>query len=413
MGKRVVVVGGGIVGLSSAWYLAERGHDVVVLDDTDGSDGCSYGNMGLVAPSHIVTLSAPGMVAKGLRWMLNPESPFYIKPRFDRDLARWGWLFYSNATNEHVERSIPPLRDLSLLSRSLYLDLRAAGVDFDFYERGLFMLFRTEKGRHDEEAIANLARNAGLEADTLSADEVRARQPGVELDILGGVFYPQDAHVIPPQVMAALKRALAARGVELRWSQRATGFVKQGDQVAGVRATDGVVEADEVVLAAGSWSVRLGRDLGLVLAMQPGKGYSFTQRQAPRQLDAPVILAETKVAITPMGPDLHFGGTMELSGFNTRIDPRRIRGILRAIETYLPNLEVEPPATPWSGLRPVSPDGLPYIGRVPRWRNLTVAAGHAMLGMSLGPGTGRLVADAVDGTEPGFDVSAFAPSRFS
>lgn len=413
MGKRVVVVGGGIVGLSSAWYLAERGHDVVVLDDTDGSDGCSYGNMGLVAPSHIVTLSAPGMVAKGLRWMLNPESPFYIKPRFDRDLARWGWLFYSNATNEHVERSIPPLRDLSLLSRSLYLDLRAAGVDFDFYERGLFMLFRTEKGRHDEEAIANLARNAGLEADTLSADEVRARQPGVELDILGGVFYPQDAHVIPPQVMAALKRALAARGVELRWSQRATGFVKQGDQVAGVRTTDGVVEADEVVLAAGSWSVRLGRDLGLVLAMQPGKGYSFTQRQAPRQLDAPVILAETKVAITPMGPDLHFGGTMELSGFNTRIDPRRIRGILRAIETYLPNLEVEPPATPWSGLRPVSPDGLPYIGRVPRWRNLTVAAGHAMLGMSLGPGTGRLVADAVDGTEPGFDVSAFAPSRFS
>src|SRR5690606_1748809 len=119
------------------------------------------------------------------------------------------------------------------------------------------------------------------------------------------------------------------------------------------------------------------------------------------------------VAITPMGPDLHFGGTMELSGFNTRIDPRRIRGILRAIETYLPNLEVEPPATPWSGLRPVSPDGLPYIGRVPRWRNLTVAAGHAMLGMSLGPGTGRLVADAVDGTESGFDVSAFAPSRFS
>jgi D-amino-acid dehydrogenase len=413
MGQRVVVIGGGIVGLSSAWYLAERGHEVVVLDDTDGSDNCSHGNMGYVAPSHIVTLSAPGMVAKGLRWMLNPESPFYIKPRLDLDLLRWGWLFYANATDAHVERSIPALRDLSLLSRDLYTQLHAGGLPFELWDRGLIMAYRTDKGRAGEEHVAGLASRAGLVVEQLDADQVRTKLPGVEVDVTGGVFYPQDAHVNPREVMAALRSALVARGVALRWRTAVTGLESSGKRVTGVRCGAEVVACDEVVLAAGSWSGRLGKAADLNLPIQPGKGYSFTLRNVPVQLAVPMILAETKVALTPFGDDLHIGGTMELSGFNNHTDPRRVRGLVRAVETYLPNIPVAAPSEVWNGLRPVSPDGLPYIGRSKRWDNLVVAAGHAMLGMSLGPATGHLVADTIDGQQPSFDTRPFNPDRFA
>lgn len=413
MSQHVVVVGGGVVGLSTAWYLALAGHRVTVVDTSPAGDGCSYGNMGYVAPSHIVTLSAPGVVKKGLRWMLDPESPFYLKPRLDLGLLRWAWLFYSSATEAHVERSIPPLRDLSLLSRRLYGELRDAGLGFELEEKGLIMAYRTPKGREDEEQTGRRALGAGLEVEFLDADEVRAREPGIELDVTGGVFYPQDAHVRPPQLMAALQRALGERGVDLRWSTRVSGFATRGRRVVGVESPQGTIDCDEVVVAAGSWSGKVARQLGLRLPLQPGKGYSFTLREVPRQIEIPMILAETKVALTPMGPDLHIGGTMELSGFGSPTLPGRVRGIVRAVETYLPGLPIEQPERVWSGLRPVSPDGLPYIGRSAKWANVTIAAGHAMLGMSLGPGTGALVADLIDGRPSSVGLEPFSPDRFA
>ncbi|NLG08201.1 MAG: FAD-dependent oxidoreductase [Deinococcales bacterium] len=417
MSRHVVVVGAGIVGLASAYYLRRAGFEVTVLErDPEERATTSHGNAGMVVPSHFVPLAAPGVVAQGLRWMADPRSPFYVKPRLRADLLAWGWRFWRAGTTAHVTRSAPLLLALNLASRDAYVELDAElGGGFAFERQGLTMLCATERGLEEEARVAALAAGLGMRAEVLDGREAQAREPGIELAVAGGVHYPEDAHLDPAAFMRVLQRRLAADGVALRFGTRVAGFEATNGRVEGVRVAAGeLVRADHVVLAAGSWTGALARPLGLRLPMQPGKGYSLTLERPSQRLRVPSILAEARVAVTRMGERLRVGGTMELAGFDEGANEARVQGIIGSALRYFPGLaraELET-APRWHGFRPCSPDGLPYLGRSPRHANLTVATGHSMMGVSLAPVTGRLVAQLVAGEAPQLDVTALRVDRF-
>lgn len=414
--KHVVIVGGGVVGLSTAYYAARRGHRVTVLERAPADhEGCSYGNAGYVVPSHFVPLAAPGMVALGLKWMLQPDSPFYIKPRLDAALADWCWKFFRAANAAQVARAAPLLRDLNLASRACFEELAGqTGNEFGLSRRGLLCLFKDPRQLEKETHLVAQAVELGLEARVLDARQTAALEPNVRLDIVGAVFFQDDCHLAPGRFMAVLKRETEKLGVNLLWQTEVTGWQAHGARVLAARTPQGDFAADEFVVCGGAWSPMLVRDLGLRLPVQAGKGYSLTLPK-PRQLPAlPMILSERRVAVTPMGQGLRFGGTMELAGLQEDINPVRVRAIIDSVPAYFPDFTPEDFAgvQPWCGLRPCSPDGLPYLGRTRRYQNLCVATGHAMMGLSLGPISGKLLAEILSGEPPSIDLRLLAPDRY-
>ena len=423
-GRHVLVVGAGVVGLNAALELRRRGYEVTVVErDPAGHAAASHGNAGIVVPSHFVPLAAPGVVGQALRWMLDPTSPFYVRPRASLDLVRWGWRFVRSANAAHVRRAAPLLLALNLASRRRYEALVAElGVDVGFTPRGLLMLCHTERGLEEEARTAATAREMGLDARVLTTAALRALEPDAELDVVGAVHVAEDAHLDP----GALMRALRAR------LERAGARFEDGAEVVGVRDRGGAVEAevrrgagpdpgarvttevaDALILAAGSWSAALGRQLGLRLLLQPGKGYSLTIERPTQFLRTAAILVEARASATLVGGRYRIGGTMEIAGFDPRLNPARIEGIKRSAQRYFPRLsraELDD-ATPWMGFRPVSPDGLPYLGRAPRHPRVVVATGHAMMGFSLGPVSGQLVAELVAGERTSVDIGPLDPGR--
>jgi D-amino-acid dehydrogenase len=416
MPKDIVIIGGGIIGLCCAWYAQRAGHRVRVVErGAPDHDSCSLGNAGLIVPSHFVPLAAPGMVGMGLRMMRNPESPFYIRPRLNGDLMRWGLGFLRAANAEHVARSAPLLRDLLLQSRRYYEELaEERGNDFGLTQKGLLMLCKSEATLQEEAHVAEMAKKLGLAAEVLTPEETAKLDPGVRMDIAGAVYFPQDCHLTPQKLVAGLTCDLQANGVEFLWSTEAEGWRTQSGHIDAIRTNRGELEAEEFVLAGGSWSAQLTKGLGLRMPLQAGKGYSLTLPR-PRQLPTiSSLLIEARVAVTPMGETLRFGGTMEVNGFDTSVNPARVNGLLKSIPNYFPDFSPDDfrDVPVWSGLRPCSPDGLPYLGRTSRYANLTVAAGHAMLGVSLGPITGQIVTDILSNKTPRMNIELLNPERY-
>ncbi len=415
--KHILVIGGGVVGLCTAYYAARKGYQVSLLDrGAIERENCSYGNAGLVVPSHFVPLAAPGMVAQGLKWMLKPDSPFYVKPRFDRDLLIWGFRFWRAANKAHVRRSAPVLRDLNLASRACFEELdELTGHAFGLKRKGLLCLCKTEHRLEEEARTAAQARQLGLNAEVLSARQATELDPHLRQDIVGAVYFRDDCHLTPALFMAALKQELLRLGVRMMWETELTGWQLDGNRIAAAHSSRGDWAADEFVLCGGSWSPAVARELRLDLPMQAGKGYSLTLPK-PRQLPAiPAILTEARVAVTPMGSSLRFGGTMEIAGLNESINPVRVQGIIKSVPKYYPDLTPRDfeDVQPWCGLRPCTPDGLPYVGRTRRYANLAIATGHAMMGLSLGPITGKLVAETLSGERPSIDIQPLDPDRYA
>lgn len=412
---RVIVLGGGVIGLCSAYYALRRGLPVTVVErESEGGDNCSLGNAGMIVPSHFIPLAAPGMIAKGLRWMFNPESPFYIRPRLDPALARWGWLFYRHSTPGHVERSKELLRDLNLESRRLFLEL-AAEDDFGLAKGGMLMLCKTAKGLDEEAAVATAARAIGLEAEVLDPAAAARLDPGITMDLAGAVHFPQDCHLDPARFMATLRRQIIGLGGEIASGVDIDTLETRDGRVVALSGGGRRFNGGQFVIAGGSWSPSLLRQAGLKLPLQAGKGYSLTLADPPELPRLCSIFVEAKVAVTPMGGSLRFAGTMEVGGLDLSINPGRVRGIVKSVHGYFPKFREQDfeGVKPWAGLRPVSPDGIPYLGRVTELSNLIAATGHAMMGLSLGPVSGRLVADLLTGDPPFRPVDAMAPGRFA
>jgi D-amino-acid dehydrogenase len=409
----IVVIGGGVIGVCAAYYLAQRGAPVTLVERADVAAGASYGNAGLVVPSHSVPLAAPGVWRRGLRWMLDPDSPFYIRPRASRDLARWLLRFRRACTDAHVRHALPVLRDLGVASLGLYRELAARpGLEFGFRQDGVLMVYRTAAGLDHERHEAARLEGAGIASRTLDGAGVRALEPCLRADLAGGVFYPDDAHVTPDRFVRGLARVCEGLGVQLRTGTEVLGLTTRGRSITAVETTRGDLAADQVVLAAGPWSAGLARSLGLDLPLEAAKGYSVTCDRPADGPTRPVLLGEARVAVTPMGDALRFAGTLELAGLDLTINRRRVAAIRRAVPQYLAGDDAYRVREIWRGLRPCSPDGLPYVGRPARLDNLVVATGHAMVGVSLGPITGALVADLVTGAPPRVDLAPLHPDRF-
>jgi D-amino-acid dehydrogenase len=412
---KIGILGGGIIGLSSAYYLNREGHNVTIIDQSDLSDGCSHGNAGMIVPSHFVPLAAPGMISKGLRWMFDSTSPFYVKPRFDKELIKWGYHFYRSATKEHVQKSAPALKEISLLSKSLYREWKQQlPFDFGYDERGLLMLYQTKETEHEEAETAKMARKYGIEAYILSSSEVQKLEPYVKVNSRGAVYFPGDAHLIPQKLVSHLINYLKDKGVQFQSATTILDFITENQKIKIIKTDKGEFAFDEVIMALGSWSGKVSQQLHLNLPMQAGKGYSFLLDDVAKNVRIPSIFLEARVAVTPMANSLRFGGTMEIGGVNRFINMNRVKGIVDSIPKYYPDMKISMPLKEkvWHGLRPCSPDGLPYIGRSDRFENLIIATGHSMMGLSLGPATGLLVAEIIDHKKSSMDIELFRPFRF-
>ena len=411
--KSVTIIGAGVIGLTTALYCARRGMRVTLIErNLPQRDGCSFGNAGMIVPSHFIPLAAPGMVKLGLKWMWNPESPFYIKPRLNLDLISWSLRFWQASTQQKVDRAAPVLRDLSLLSRQSFEEI---GLDFGLVKKGLLMLCKKQQTLDEEAHMASLANRLGIPAEVLDAKATASLDPSITMDVAGSVFFPKDCHLSPERFVAAIEAELKSLGTKILWQTEVQGFATEQGLIKAVKTSHGEVPTDELVLSGGVWSDEIVRSLQLKLPMQAGKGYSLTL-QNPRQLPALCsICTEARLAVTPMNCTLRFGGTMELAGIDETINPRRIKGIVRAIPDYFPAFQESDFADiqPWSGLRPCSPDGLPYIGRTRRWKNLTIAAGHAMMGLSLAPATGQIIASLLSNEPSPIPLTLFNPDRFN
>jgi D-amino-acid dehydrogenase len=314
-----------------------------------------------------------------------------------------------------VERSAPLLRDLHLAGRESFARLAESGEDFGLVQKGLLMLCKTPQALEEEGHTAEQARALGIPAEVLDAKAAAALDPGVTMAVEGAVYFPRDCHLQPDLYLAALERRLRAAGGAVKYGTAVTGWRREGSRIAAVQISQGELEADEFILCGGSWSAEMVRGLGLRLPLQAGKGYSVT---LPAPVELPgicSILAEARVAITPMGGRLRCGGTMELSGLNRTISRRRVAGIVKAVPQYYPKFSAGNFAgiEPWCGLRPCSPDGLPYLGRTAAAANLIIATGHAMMGLSLAPASAELAGQIVDGEPPRLDVGLLSPDRWA
>lgn len=413
--KRICIVGGGIIGLFSAYYLQQKGHNVTIFERGAIGDSCSTGNAGMITPSHIIPLAAPGMIAKGIRWMFDASSPFYIKPRLDLDLLRWGYLFHRSASSSYMEASITSLRDILLLGRKLYQDFDNSNMfDFGFEGKGIMMLYNSKSVEHEEIETAALANKIGVEARILSLSEAQALEPDVHIQALGAVYYPMDAHLKPQVLVASLTKWLQQQGVSIVEGSEVNDIILNRDRIEGIIVGTDHHDFDEYIVAAGSWSPLLARKLHLRLPMLAGKGYSVEYTQLKSIPKIPSILVEARVAVTPMANTLRIAGTMEIGGINRDINMNRVKGIVDSIARYYPEIDTPLPEKEhvWSGLRPCTPDGLPFIGRASSLENLTLAAGHAMMGLGMAPATGLLVSQLIDGQPTEIDISRFQVGRF-
>lgn len=413
MAKKVVVIGGGIIGLCTAYYLHKEGHEVTVIDKSNFSGGASYVNAGYVTPSHIISLAAPGIITKGLKWMLNPASPFYVKPRLNSDFLKWALAFKRSANKTKVALSMLPIKDINVFSRELYKTMKDSG-DFDFHyeHKGLLMAYKTNKVGEEEWEVGQEAIKLGINVDHLSAEDVNKLEPNANLDVKGAVYFHSDAHMTPNGFMKQLLSYLKSNGVMVFSNETVKAVEVSGKTISKIITDKQEVEADEFVLAAGSWSSELGKQLGLKLRLQAGKGYRINVERETN-ITIPTILCEAKVAVTPMHGFTRFAGTMEIAGINHKINPIRVDAIANAAEDYYKGLSVteQEKSEAQCGLRPLTPDGLPYIGRTSKFNNFTIATGHAMMGWSLGPATGKLVTEIISNQTTSLSLDPYHPDR--
>ncbi len=409
----ILVVGGGVIGLACAYYLNRSGHSVRILERDTMGTGASHGNCGLIFISDLPPLCAPGAVAHELARTLRGTSPLCIKPRPDLPLALWLLRFAANCNPRHLRRAITAREALLRRSNELFADLFSQErLACDFEQKGVLMVY-TDPAAMDRYAATNrLMAPYGLAATRHDGDEIRQIEPALNKRVCGGWYHRADSHLRPEAFVADWTRVAREKGVDVRENCRLESFVMHRGRVGAAQTTAGRFTADRFILATGAWSPVIGRQLGLRIPVQPGKGYSITMARPAACPRVPCYLAERNVVATPWQSGYRLGGTMEFSGYSQRLDQRRLDNLVSSAAGYLQTPVGRPEIERWAGLRPMSPDDLPIIGRTPKLDNLYIATGHGMLGLSTATGTGCLVADLISGRRPTFDPKPYSIQRF-
>ena len=412
-----IVVGGGIVGVSTAYYLARRGHRVTLLERGDIGAGASFGNAGIIAIGH-PPLPRPGLVKQVLKWMLDGGSPLYMPLRFDPALFRWFWQFRRACTEDHFRYCMDVLAGMGRETRSCFEQmLTDESMTCEYHRDGWREVFRTEAGFAAGRREAELLQTHGFEVEILDGDELQRRDPAFKDGMAGAMQFTESAFTDPLQFLTELAERTVAHGAEIRTNTELVEVLTDDGRLTGVRLDSGErVEADTLVMAAGIWTTRMAKAIGLNVPMEAGKGYhrNITRPTRPTHcLKVATVLAEKHVAVTPMGNVLRLSGTVEFSGINDRLVPKRLDMLTTAARQYLKGLGQSQTISEWCGLRPCTADGLPVVGWAPRPAGVFIATGHARMGFTLGPITGRLAAECILDGRPSLDLTPMRVDRFT
>jgi len=414
--RHTVIIGAGVIGVNIAYYLAKRGARVTVLEKDRIGHGASFGNAGAIALGH-GPVNKPGRVKQALRSMFDPLGPLYLKPRLDPDLFKWLWMFRSYCTEERLLSSLKLMGNLGHLTGALFEQLIAEeALVCNYTPGGYYEIFKTESALSSARTEAEMSLPNGYHPENVSGDELREREPAIGDDIIGGVFFKDSATIDPYRFVFTLAEAARKQGVTFIESCEASEVVTGGGTIESVRLVDGeVLSADNVVVAAGAYSRKLTRKLGIPLPLQAAKGYHCDRDIAAGGTPALGItfcLGERSVYCTPMGDFLRLAGTLEFSGLNHEIRAPRLAQLTASAKAYVKGFEDVGPSSEWCGLRPCLPDGYPAVGPITGYSGLYLATGHAMLGLTLGPITGQLLAEMILDGRPSTEIGEFDPNRF-
>jgi D-amino-acid dehydrogenase len=409
----VLVVGGGVIGAACSHELSKSGFEVTVIDKGAWGSGCSHGNCGFICPSHVLPLTEPGTVKKTLLSMLKGNSPFSIRPRLDPRLWKWLWRFARRCRHDlmlQAARDRAPLLERSL---SAYREMVEAGIlECEWQERGILFLYQSEKLLDKFNQTARLLKDEfQLRSERVEGDQLQAMEPTLKPGLAGGWYFPDDVHVRPDRLMSSWRVQLEKQGVHVRENCEFGQLVRERDRVVAVVAGGEEFDVDELVIATGALTPLLARQLGCRLPIQPGKGYSITMPRPQPCPTMPLVFVQHKVAASPMVSGYRLGSMMEFNGYDSRIKPRRLQLLREAAEQYLEEPYSEPIEEEWYGWRPMTSDGVPFIDRLPGLENAWVAAGHNMLGVSMAPATGQLIAQLLGGQDAGIDPAPYRIAR--
>lgn len=412
--KSVIIVGGGVIGACCAYYLRQSGWEVTIVEREVFGAACSHGNCGLISPSHALPLAVPGTIGKTLPMMFKRDAPLRVAPRFDPTL--WAWLlkFATRCKEAPMLEAAAGRHALLQSSVTLYKDmLDAEGIDCEWEDRGAYFIYQTESGMDSYVKSDKWLQQFGLGARRITGEEMEAKEPAIRPGTTAGAwYYEMDAHLRPDKLMQGLKDRLEAMGVVIKEGVSITGFAKEGGQAASLQTSDGEMQADKYVLAMGAWTPKLNEFIGTKIPIQPGKGYSITYQRPAICPTAPLAFMEQKVIVTPFQSGYRLGSTMEFAGYDSTINKERLGALKRGASLYMHEPFCDPEEEQWYGWRPMTYDGKPVIDTSPAMSNVTVAAGHNMLGLSMGSATGKLVAEMLSEGEPHIDLKQFSLSRF-
>ena len=412
--SEVVVIGAGVIGLSCAYELVRKGVDVTILDKGRLGEGAAWGSAGWVTQTLSAPLPAPGLVWASLKWMLQKDSPLYIKPWADSALPKWLFSFWRHCNRLDHDAGLAAMAALTERTMPLYDTLAGDGIDFEMEKAGMLFAFTSHEGlNHTLDDLRALAKHGYATPSVLDGDSVREAEPALTKAVVGGMLVESERHVRPELLTTGLSRRLAESGVTMKSETEVTRMKRQGSRMTGLVTNKGELSGDRFLIAGGAWSGSLARMAGFRLPVQSGKGYSVTIHDPAIRLRRPLYLGEAKLGVTPFRAALRIAGTMELAGISETLDPRRLDAIRASADRFLVGWRQGTSQEEWTGMRPVTPDGLPAMGRAPGYDNLYVATGHGMLGLTLAPATGVALAELIHSGKTSVDLSPFDPKRFS
>jgi D-amino-acid dehydrogenase len=410
----VCIIGGGIIGLFCAYFLSEEGKSVVILDKGPKENASSHANCGLISPSHITPLNSLELIWKSLGWLLQKDAPFYIKPQWNTHFVQWMLGFIWNTNKKQVQRSMQGRNQILQSSRNLYEQLiEQEKIDCQWSKDGALLVFKTKKEFEKFEKTVKAHRPYGIDAESITGNELVEKEPSLREDLYGGWYYDNDAWLKPNELIAGLQKILQKNDVTF-FDGYSVDFFNQNKngKIIAVESKDGSVSSDQFILATGAWAPLFEKQLGLKIPILPGKGYSITMKPPEITPKIPCFFMERKVVATPWKDAYRLGSTMEFNGYDLTLNQRRLNALKSGAAEYLKTPFTEEIYEEWCGLRPMSIDGLPIIDQSPKHKNLWLACGHGMLGLSMGASTGKLVSEMLLDKKPHINPAPYSISRF-